>query len=307
MQQRTISGITRFLVVGGDGFLGSALSQTIQSHGGNVTATSRRCAASSESSVFLDLYDEESLAKLDVSGFETAFICAGVSKYSEFDATPLVCQHALVENTILFCSRLMDAGCFIVYLSTSAVFSGEQPYVAENSDTSPTTAYGRHKCKVEQGLLELTAGSAGVVAIVRISKVLAPNTPIICDWYDSLSSGENIYPLSDLRISPVSLSYVVEGLIELACAREQGVFHLSGERDITYADLASGLADQWGFPSDRVRPVTSKTAGVLPSYTPRHPSLGMTRAAQAVGKRPQSLENCIAEVAKGLEGIGKRT
>lgn len=300
MLQRVISGISRFLVVGGDGFLGSALSQAIRLHGGNVTATSRRRIEHTESRVFLNLYDKDSIAKLDVSGCGIAFICAGVSKHASFDTTPLINQRILVANTIFLCSRLLDAGFSVVFLSTSAVFDGEQPYAAESADMCPATAYGHQKSEIEHGIMNLVGANhmPGTATMVRISKVLAPNVPIISDWHDSLSNGENIYPLSDLRISPVSLSYVVEGLMELACAREQGAFHLSGESDITYAELARGLVDQWGFPSDRVCPVTSKKTGVPLAYVPKHPSLGMARTVQLIGRNPQSLDVCISEVSR---------
>lgn len=295
----------RYLVVGCDGLIGNALGKHLEDLPAVVYRTTRR-ACTVGASFALDLTDfsrdpnaTDDLERLAQTGPLTAFLAAAVTGYDQCENDPAGSRRVNVTNTCLLAERLFAHGAFVVFLSSSAVFSGDHA-VTEDSVSDPRSEYGRQKADAEARLIE--AGwrqSIGTgVAIVRISKVLAPNTPIINSWRDSLCRGENIYPFLDLRISPVSLSYVVDGLVELGVGRQNGVFHLSGERDVTYADLARELAVVWGYSSGRVRPVTIAEAGICSSCAPKYPSLGMARTTQATGLSPQSFESCIAAVAK---------
>lgn len=290
---------TRFLIIGGDGLIGAALNESIRLQEGSVTITSRHHRDASKNTMFLNLQDEKSVSMLDVSGYAIAYFCAGLSKYSDIEANVSISQLINVTNTLHLCSRLMEAGCSVVFLSTSAVFDGEHPYPAETDPVCPTTHYGQQKHAVEDVLTapEKMPNAPGVVKIVRLSKVLAPSMPLINGWRNSLSRGEIITPFMDLRLSPVSLPYVVDGLLKLGMLEQPGIFHLSGARDVTYADIANELALHWGYPLNLVCPVTSTDSGSSLPYAPKHPSLGMTRTTRAAAIAPQLFEDCIADLA----------
>lgn len=290
---------TRFLIVGGDGLIGAALNESIRLQGGDVATTSRHRGAALKKTMFLDFQDEKGAATLDVSGYAIAYFCAGLSKYSDIEANVSISHLINVTNTLHLCSRLMEAGCSVVFLSTSAVFDGKHPYPAETDPVCPTTHYGQQKHEVENVLTApgKMPNAPGVVKIVRLSKVLAPNTPLINGWRNSLSRGEIIAPFMDLRLSPVSLPYVVGGLLRIGMLEQPGIFHLSGARDVTYADIANELALRWGYPLNLVCPVTSMDSGISLPYAPKHPSLGMTRTTRATAIAPQLFEDCIADLA----------
>ena len=290
---------TRFLIIGGDGLIGAALNESIRLQEGSVTSTSRHHRDASRNTLFLDLQDEKSVSALDISGYAVAYFCAGLSKYSDVGANVSISQMINVTNTLHLCARLTEAGCSIVFLSTSAVFDGKRPYPAETDPGCPITHYGQQKCEVENVLTapEKMPDASGAVKIVRLSKVLVPNTPLINGWRNSLSRGKTITPFLDLRLSPVSLPYVVDGLLKIGMLEQSGVFHLSGARDVTYADIAKGLAMRWGYPLNLIHPVTSMNSGISLPYAPRHPSLGMARTAKLAAIIPQLFEDCLADLA----------
>jgi dTDP-4-dehydrorhamnose reductase len=289
---------TKFLIIGGDGLIGAAMSEAIQSQGGMVTTTSRHHHDTLKTPLFLDLQDEISVLTLDVADYNVAYFCAGLSKYSDIETNVSMSRRINVTSTIHLCERLIEAGSSVVFLSTSAVFDGEHSYPGESDPVCPITCYGRQKYEVESALnpAVMMANTSGVVKIVRLSKVLTPKTPIINSWRNALSHGGAITPLLDLRLSPVSLPYVVEGLLRIGLLEQPGIFHLSGAQDVTYADIARELLVRWGYPLKLLRPVTSVDADIFLPYAPSRPSLGMALTSEVVGIMPQPFQGCIADL-----------
>jgi dTDP-4-dehydrorhamnose reductase len=291
----------RCLVVGSDGLIGAALSEAIRLQDGLVTGTSRRHGNASKDTLFLNLQDEDSVATFDVSGYGIAYFCAGWSKYADIETNESVSQQINVTNTLRLCARLMEAGCSVVFLS-SAVFDGERPYPVETDPGSPGTRYGRQKYQVEGVLtdLEKMSNAFGIVKIVRLSKVLVSSMPLITGWRNSLARGEIITPLMDLRLSPVSLTYVVNGLLSIGTLEQSGIFHLSGIRDVTYADIARELLIRWGYSLNLLSPVTSMDSDIYLPYVPRYPSLGMTRTSKIAAIPPQLFADCIVDMTDAM-------
>lgn len=286
----------RFLIVGGDGLIGAALREAIVSKNAMATCTSMRRDAP-EGTLFLDLLDQASVEALDVSRFDIAYICAGLSTYADVDANPSVSRSINVINTLRLCERLMAAGCTVVFLSTAAVFDGESPCPDETDPVCPGTLYGRQKADVETVLMDWAQTGSGRVKIVRLSKVMTANMPLISGWRNLLARGEIITPFMDLKLSPVSLSFAVQGLLTIGMLKLSGIFHISGERDVTYAEIARELLLRWGYAPGLISAISSTDSGVLLSYQPKSPSLGMTQTVKLAGIAPQPFEDCIADLA----------
>ncbi len=290
----------RILIIGGDSRLGAALCEALRVRGALVTATTRRAGKLGIGTSFLDLQDINSIDALDITGYDIAYVCAGLSTFAACEESEEgeAARRVNVDHTLRLCERLRAAGCALVFPSTSAVFDGQQPQAAEDAPTSPTTDYGRQKAIVESALLSVNLGRRPTASVVRLSKVLTPDAGIIVNWRDQLARECDIHPFSDLWLSPISLRYAVQGLIALGLASEGGVFHLSGERDVSYADCASALAARWGQPARRVNPHTIAEAGISLPYRPAHPTLGMARTQGLTGLAPQAFADCMDEVAR---------
>jgi dTDP-4-dehydrorhamnose reductase len=193
------------------------------------------------------------------------------------------------------CERLLAACCTVVFISTAAVFDGQQPYPSEASVAGPGTRYGMQKYRVERALTE-SLQQGGRVKIIRLSKVISSAMPLLVGWRHALLRGEIIKPLSDLRLSPVSLRYVVAGLIKIALLEQCGLFHLSGKSDVSYANFATLLATKWGLSSSLICPSTSRDLSAHLPYAPRYPSLGMSQTEAMAQISPQKLADCIADL-----------
>ncbi len=282
------------LVIGSDGLLGRALLARLTDAGDTVWGTSRREPAEGPRRVRLDLSAATPNLLLP-QPVRSAFVCAAVTEMQACEARPVETRRVNVTNTLRVAEQLLERGTFVQYLSTSAVFDGTQAYPAENAPSCATTEYGRQKAEVEARLLELDDGR-GQVAICRLSKVVAPGVPVIARIVEALETGKRIEAFSDLALSPVSVEYAVDSLLAVARRRLGGIFHFSGEREWTYADLARTLAERLRAPESLVAPVTAADHGIVPLFRPVHPALGMAVTTARLGILPQPLDRAVASL-----------
>ena len=76
---------------------------------------------------------------------------------------------------------------------------------------------------------------------------------LINNWKNNLKKNKIINAYNDLYLSPVSLNDCVNILTEIGKNKISGIHHVSGDRDITYYELALYLCRKLGLNSNLVR------------------------------------------------------
>lgn len=279
------------LVVGADGFLGSALLRRAGLDGATVIGTSRRSGSPSEGCVPLDLAQA---ADAILPPALTLYLCAAVTGFDACARQPEQTRAINVEGLLRVARQAHSAGAFLVLPSTSAVFPGTDPHLPlEATPTEPTTVYGRQKAELEQRLLDLD-GQAGRVAILRLTKVLAATQPVVQRILSGLRAGGTLEAYRDLRMAPISRKAAIRALRRLGQSRQGGIFHLSGEAACSYADLARALAVGLGVDPERIQGIPAPTAPP-PAFMPSHPGLAMARSLALLGP-PQPLSQVVGDL-----------
>lgn len=277
------------LVVGADGMLGSSLLKHLSRLGREAQGTSRRTSANREV-LPLDLSQDAASWRLPPE-VETAYICAGIAGLAACRENPAGTRRVNVEATAELCRLLTRRGAFVVFLSTSQVFDGSEPLVPAGRRPSPLSEYGRQKAAAERALLESGESPA---AVVRLTKVLGPND-LLAGWARRLAAGKTVEPLQDLMLCPVPLSGVVTLLSLIGILREPGLWQVSGEQDVTYAQAAQWGARIMGAPLELVRPTTSKEQGLkLEEAAGPYSSLDGSRVEDRLGVAPPQVERTIS-------------
>ena len=155
----------------------------------------------------------------------------------------------------------------------------------------PLNEYGRQKVKAEQKIIKL-----GGVAIVRLTKVLSRNTPLISDWIKKLKAGKKIYPFSDAYFSPISIKYATNAIAKVGSNNRTGIFNISGNDDISYYDFARTLAIKLNGVDDLVRPVSKVTANSTIFASGRYSTLDMEEIMTIIDIKPQPFENVLEDI-----------
>lgn len=279
------------LVIGADGIIGRALVDYLVCSGKPVLQTTRRQETISDMRILLDLTEDVS-DWLPPCRISVAYLCAAVSSLKSCKREPTQSAMVNVHNTVALAKRLIANNTFVVFLSTNLVYDGSIPFRKAEDAVCPQTEYGRQKAEAERQLLAL----GDLISVVRFTKVLGHESPLLMGWIRPLQNNNIINPFLDMILAPVSLSFAVDVLFRIAEKRLSGIVQVSGEKDITYEQVANYIAQRMGFSKDLIQPVRSKDAGVQLEANPSYTTLDTTRLQMELGVAPPDFKETIDSI-----------
>jgi len=283
------------LIVGGDSLIGSALAERLRAQGRPVLATTRRPERVGGERLFLDLAADP-LAWESDRPIGTVYLCAGVTRLEDCRSDPQGSARINVAAASALAARLAGEGAFIVFLSTNQVFDGSEPCPSSGRPPAPRTEYGRQKAAAEAAL----KGLGDRAAVVRLTKVLGESPPLFRAWAESLSRGERIRPFRDMVMSPLPLPGVVSVLSLIGGLGLPGLWQVSAERDVTYAEAAEIGARASGLDPGLIEPVEAAAAGLPFEHLPTHTTLDTSRLQAELGLGLPPASSTVARVFSRL-------
>jgi dTDP-4-dehydrorhamnose reductase len=287
----------KYLIIGGDGKLGSFLGSALKDMGQRTCATTRRQLSEPHpEQVFLDLGDRSGWSNLPLA--RAAFICAGITSVEQCEADPEGTRLVNVKQTADLASFLSDRGCHPVLVSTNRVYDGHVAAVTAVTTTCPTTEYGRQKADIEKQILALPGG-----AVLRVSKIMFLDDNMVFGWMDALAAGRTIEAVGDMYQSPVTADFVAETLLAMADDGEGGLLQLSATSDWSYLEIARYLARTEGQAQANIREIsraelsTLKNTKLAPDQlSPRHTTLDSSDLLSRFGIAAPTVEETLRAV-----------
>lgn len=276
------------LIIGSDGLIGKTLFGYFLLHGVDVIGTTRRQHTISNTRSFLELTSDLTRWKPVRIPFVTYF-CTGTPTIRYCEDFPVLSRIINVNSVVTLAKRLAAQSSNIIFLSSNMVFDGTVPYRKKNNPTCPLNEYGRQRVDVERQLLAL----GKPVAILRSTKILSSPMPLYSEWIVELKQGKRIHPFADKPVSPLPLHYVIEVLDFISRENISGILQISGERDITYADIAYRIAKRLGVSPDLVQPVTMQEAKIDTSKEFRFTTLEVSSELNESGLKPPSVQDTV--------------
>ena len=140
--------------------------------------------------------------------------------------------------------------------SSDLVFDGtKQSAYLESDRTNPLNVYGRSKAEAEESVLKINPNAI----IIRTSSFFGPwdEYNFISNVLNTLSLNNNFVAVSDIFISPTYVPDLVNASLDILIDNENGIWHLTNNGEITWADLARKVSHKAGLNTDLVeeRPV----------------------------------------------------
>ncbi len=265
------------LVVGSDGAIGAALVRALRASGASVHAGTRRPGLAAPERPHVDLAAGDWPA-LERANYASAVIAGGVTGIAACNADPEGTGRINVDGAARLAESLAGKGTQVILLSTSHVFDGRRRFPGPSDPATPTDAYGRQRVEAERRILALPGG-----AVLRLAKVLTPDLPVLAAWRRDLLAGRPVSPFSDRYLAPVSMAQVCDAVARMCRRRVSGIWQLSASRDISYAELATILADRLGADRSLVRPVLQPQAMAEGATGPRFTAFDVSRLCQELG------------------------
>jgi len=163
-------------------------------------------------------------------------------------------------------------GASLTFISTDYVFDGTNGPYGEDEPTKPINVYGAHKLDAEAAVM--AADSSNLV--VRTCQVFGDDprrTNFVVRLADQMRAHQKVEAAGDLFGTPTYAPDLARILAQLTLSRESGIWNVAGDMFLSRFDLATMVADAFGFergliaevPTDRMQdPVNRpRRAGLL--------------------------------------------
>ena len=241
--------MTRWLVTGAGGMLGTDLVAALTSGGAAVTGLDRAS---------LDVTDAAAVTDAIARGRPDVVVnCAAWTAVDDAEASEeqaLAVNAAGAANLAAGCAA---SGARLVQVSTDYVFAGDagQPY-AEDDVPAPRTAYGRTKLAGERAVLDHLPGAGYVV---RTAWLYGAHGPSFTGTMIRLESERpTVDVVDDQHGQPTWTADVARQIIALArSAAAPGIYHATSSGQTTWFGLAREIFGLLGADPARVRPIPS--------------------------------------------------
>lgn len=262
----------RVLIVGIDSTIGAALSKELSNHDWEVLGTTRKKERVTDKVFYLDLLSTQEFNFL--LPVDAVFLCASVTKMTSCRENAIYAEQINQTAQTSLAKYFINKSIQVIFLSTSAVFDGRKPAYKVTDKKNPLTPYGKFKANVEDDLISYSE----YCSIVRLTKVLTPYYPLLLGWIANLRKGYPVEPFKDLYVCPISINVVVECLRIIVEKELFGIMHISGEKDVTYQNIAEYLEIMMGLDKSLITPASAFASGVNIEEAPLYTSLDMSRS-----------------------------
>lgn len=272
----------RTLVVGASGFLGSEVTRRLRDADTDVVGTVHEgeVRVSGAQTVGYDFWNDDLGTILDAEEIERVVFAATVERGNGRD-------RALFERAL---DRFVDAcrGRRVVYVSTDAVFDGEDGPYDERGDPSPAGEYGRRSRAFERALLD----GRSECCIVRPSYLYGFSDggldPRLAETRERIRDGETVAYFADAYKSPIEVGDAAGIVADLVHGDTTGVVHARAPRTSIYEFHRTAM-EALDEPSERVVPEP-----VPPGIDyPRETSLESVRLESVVETVPSSIAEAL--------------
>ena len=274
--------MTRWLIAGGAGMLGTDLQAHLAASGDLFVSVDRG---------EIDVTDPRAVAE-GVRELRPDVIinCAAFTKVDDAE-TQEHAAAALNGSAVGFLADAAnEAGALLVQISTDFVFDGNATKPYEPADfPRPLSAYGRTKL-----LGEVAAAHAEKHVVLRTSWLFGEHGPNFVEAIRNqvVKGNKRLRVVDDQRGRPTYTPHLAAAIVRVARlaaadAKARGIVHYADAPECSWYDFARAIVEESGANDVEVQPV-STSEFPRPARRPQYSVLSTRRYEELTGLRPES-------------------
>lgn len=281
---------TRVLITGGTGLLGHALLQTAPP-GWDITATywaNRPAQPGRWPFHHLDVQDEASVRRLlEALRPDVVIHTASVGSVEEAERQPDTVRAANVGGTQAVGRACGRIGARFVFISSNAVFDGQDAPYTEEDPVHAVNRYGALKIEAELWVRQRCPVPAAIVRPILLYGWPMPGRRgnVVTRWLGQLEQGHPVQVDASLWSMPMWAPNCAEVVWAVVRQGRIGIYHAAGADRLLLIEFARQVARAFGYALRLVQPASEQ---FLAQFAPRpkDTSFVTTKMQKELGVRP---------------------
>lgn len=213
--------------------------------------------------------EEEARARLKAINPWAVINAAGYRRVDLAEKEPDACFRSNVQAPTILAKLCADRSLPFMTFSSDLVFDGTEvsPYL-ESNPVGPLSVYGHSKAQAETQVLYHYADAL----IIRSSAFFGPwdEVNFLTRTLRQLARGKSIAAAGSFIVSPTYVPDLVDASLDLMIDGAKGIWHLTNQGALSWAEFASLGASRFHFDPQLIRASSSEDLGWLaprPSYS----------------------------------------
>jgi dTDP-4-dehydrorhamnose reductase len=207
-----------------------------------------------------DICDKDKLFGL-VSEGEVEYIIhmAGLANVDVCEREQVLGRHSNVDGTNNICELAKLKNAKLVYVSSNAVFDGENPPYSEEDEPNPINRYGAMKLECE-ALVKERLNDFLIVRPIIMYGLNNPNerSNFVLWVLDKMRQGEKINIVTDVYENPLLSNQCADIVWQLIDSGKTGTYHIAGNNIISRYEAALQIAKVFDMDASLINPVLSE-------------------------------------------------
>ena len=296
----------KILVTGANGLLGQTVVKLLLEKQYEVIATGRgeqRVDVNSSSGYIykdLDITDGPAIEQLIMEQRPAIIVhAAAMTQVDQCELHKQDCYNINVTATRFIIDAAKAIGARLIFVSTDFVFDGNNGPYTENDEPAPVNYYGSTKLVAEKAVMESGLDYAIARTILVYGSVPATGrTNIVGFVRQNLEANKPIKMVTDQVRTPTFVDDLARGIILIIEKNGKGIYHLSGEQEMTPYDIAIETAKFFGLSEDLISKASSNDIK-QPAVRPAKTGFNISKAKKELGYQPKSFREGLDDLFGG--------
>ena len=293
----------KILVTGANGLLGQTIIRLLLEKQYEVIATGkgedRVDANSSPGYIYkdIDITDGPAVERLIMEHRPSIIVhAAAMTQVDQCELNKQDCYNINVTATRFIIDAAKAVNARLIFVSTDFIFDGNNGPYNENDEPAPVNYYGSTKLVAEKAVMESGLDYAIARTILVYGSVPATGrTNIVGFVRQNLEANKPIKMVTDQVRTPTFVDDLAKGIILIIEKNGKGIYHLSGEQEMTPYDIAVETAKYFGLNEALISKASTDDIK-QPAVRPAKTGFNISKAKKELGYQPKSFREGLGDL-----------